>query len=403
MRVGYVIVRENLHDPLIQSQCYDVVEVIANSWTSGEVVLIWFYRIDYLFRKKNPRLTQLRRELSSRGIRSRFIPFLSLGFPVSWWALPLVTPQWFLGLLYLRYAQGIRSLHCRSYHAGFLGYVASKLLRMNYVFDPRSPFAEENVSAKRWRQHSLNHRIWKNLETDIINNSNSTILVSPRLRDFYRDLQSKHHFRVIANNYPAAFEPKLIADQGKKPKNYTLVYVGSFGNWNRPGPYLRLLSIINQISQEKCNFLFIVRTDSAVVIEQQAQKYCVSRSLFDIVSVAQSQVADYLEQCRYGVYLMGSRDPRLGVKTVEYLAMGVPVIVSKNILGASDLVQSEGLGVTWDHSEDGARAVYDWMQMSSSELAVCANRCQGFAKENFSPWVVAAELVKVYEEMVNYE
>lgn len=398
-QVGYVIVRENLGDPLVQSQCLDVIEAINKSWADGKVELIWFYRIDYLFRRGNPRLAALRDQLSARGISARFIPFISLGFPVPWWAIPFVIPQWFLGVLYLRFLLGFRVLHCRSYHAGLIGLVASKLFEMRYIFDPRSPFPEENVAAQRWRRNSLSNKLWKRLETHIINQSSSTILVCHQLSTLYRDVALACRFHIVPNNYPAAFDKPPLRSPVEVVPRYKLVYVGSFGHWNNPGPYMQLLSILNRIG-DSCNMLFIVRTEASVEIEHYATKFGVHRALFDVVSVPQSEVAEYLAQCSCGVYLMQARDPRLGVKTVEYLSMGLPVIVSDHIVGASELVRSQGLGISWDHSDEGVQRVHKWIQSSQMKWAALSVRCKEFANANFSPRVVAGKLIKIYEEMV---
>lgn len=399
IKIGYVIVRENPTDPLVQSQCFDVIEAVNDSRSECVVQLIWFYRLDYLFRRNTTRLSALRKQLQAQGIKGTFVPFISLGFPLSWWQFPVVLPQWLLGLLYIRFVLGFRSLHCRSYHAGIIALIASKFVGVRYVFDPRSPFPEENVSAGRWKVSSLSYRLWKRLETNIIKGSNKTILVSSRLRDYYHEVDLAGRFRVIPNNYPAAFERNEIKAVSIAEKKYTLVYVGSFGNWNKPGPYLKLLSSLNQISLKPCNMLFIVRTAAAREIEFEAREHGVDQSLFDIVSIPQNQVVDYLAQCSFGVYLMECGDPRLGVKTVEYLSVGLPVIVSENIFGAADLINSQRLGVVWDHSDDGVQAIYEWMCTPSVHGGFSADACREVAKKFLSPSAVAHDLSEVYDEV----
>ena len=399
-RVGYIVVREDLGDPLVQSQCLDVIESINNSWVDGKVELIWFYRIDYLFRTGNPGLSTLRQRLSARGIHARFIPFMSLGFPVGWWAMPFVIPQWLLGIVYLRFLLGFRFFHCRSYHAGLIGFIAAKLFGVRYIFDPRSPFPEENVAAKRWGGNSWSNKLWKRLETQIINYSSATVLVCRQLLTLYHEVNSRCRFHVVPNNYPTAFEKRSLGPQAEVVPRYKLVYIGSFGHWNNPGPYLRLLSLLNRIGNDNCNMLFIVRTEATTEIERHATQYGVHRSLFDVVSVPQGEVAEYLRQCMCGVYLMQARDPRLGVKTVEYLSMGLPIIVSDHILGASELVRSQELGISWDHSEEGVKKIYNWIQNSQKDWAALAVRCNEFSSANFAPRVIASKLVQAYEEMV---
>jgi len=205
-KLAYLIVREELDSPLVQSQCIDVISSINHNWVDGRVELVWFYRVDYLFRKNSTNQSELRKRLCKAGIKAHFLPFISAGFPLQWWALPFVLPQWIVGLIYLRFCLGFRFYHCRSYHAGLLGRFGSSVAGSKYIFDPRSPFPEENVSAERWGGNSLSKKIWKRLETWIINGAAATVVVSRGLVDLYEKIKPASQFKLVPNNYPASFE-----------------------------------------------------------------------------------------------------------------------------------------------------------------------------------------------------
>lgn len=398
-KFAYLIVREDLNSPLVQSQCVEVISSVNQSWGDGHVELVWFYRIDYIFAKNNPSLSALHRQLFKVGIKAHFIPFISARFPLQWWALPFVVPQWIIGLFYLRFALGFRRFHCRSYHAGLIARLGKSFLGIQYVFDPRSPFPEENVSAKRWGRHSLSKRLWKRLESWIINGAREVIVVSRALADLYERVESTARFSLVPNNYPVSFELHNAEKPSNRTTDYALGYVGSFGNWNTPEPYLLLLKSLNRVGVEPVTMLFIVRTESSADLLTQAKQLGVDRSLFDIISVKQEEVPFYLAKCLYGVYLMAEKDPRLGVKTVEYLAMGLPIIVSDNILGAAELVRVEGLGVSWDHSESGSSLVAAWMRDADNERDWWRARCKRYAREHLSCQSVAGQLIVVYGEV----
>jgi glycosyltransferase involved in cell wall biosynthesis len=204
---------------------------------------------------------------------------------------------------------------------------------------------------------------------------------------------------LAPNNYPASFGSEVNTELSSADVTYTFVYVGSFGHWNKPDLYLEFLKRINEISPNPCTMLFIVRGAAVSEIESEAKRKGVDPNLFDIESVHQKEVASYLSRCCFGLYFMEYTDPRLGVKTAEYLSVGLPVIVSENILGAADLVTNNDLGNTWDHSEVGLINIYKWMQEVATDRALYANRCRDFARSNLSPEVVARQLLRAYEEI----
>ena len=393
MKVGYVIVRENIDDALIKSQSIDVIEEVNRSESDVSIELIWFYRVDYLIRYGSKRLRRNKLDLEEKGIKSYFIPFVGPSFPVSWWFLPFTSFQWMLGITYLYLFKGIKNFHCRSYHAGLIGFLSKILHRTDYIFDPRSPFPEENVSARRWKPNSRNFKVWKKIESLIVDRARKTTLVSPFLKDEYWGKWKADRFVVIPNNYPKSFDQ--ITENRTKNVNakYELVYVGSFGHWNKPGPYLKLLKKINELGREPCKMLFLVRSESNEEIFRLAKLEGIDSKLFDVRSVPQSEVKNVLEECRVGVYLMQGEDPRLGVKTVEYIRSGLSVIVSENIKGAANIVSEYGLGITWDHGDESIHDIRDhlsWVNMNCDKVH---NTNVNFAKLNFSSQSVALRLV----------
>jgi len=175
-KLAYVVIREDLGGPIIQSQVIDVLNNIAQE-ESGQISLIWFFRVDYLFRRDKS-IDEIRNDLHAKGIKLVAIPFISLGFPVSWYLLPFVLPQWLVGLLWVYLIKNVQIFHCRSYHAALAGVFLKFIFPIKVVFDPRSPFPEENIAAGRWKEGSINHRCWKNIEKLLCRKSDAVIAIS---------------------------------------------------------------------------------------------------------------------------------------------------------------------------------------------------------------------------------
>lgn len=140
--IAYVVVREDLDGPILQSQ---VIEILANliKENSENITLVWFYRVDYLIRGGRC-ISELKIDLHEKGIDMIAIPFVSFGFPVSWYLIPFVLPQWWLGILWVYFVKKKHIFHCRSYHSALTGVFFKLLFPIKVIFDPRSPFPEEN-------------------------------------------------------------------------------------------------------------------------------------------------------------------------------------------------------------------------------------------------------------------
>ena len=139
--------------------------------------------------------------------------------------------------------------------------------------------------------------------------------------------------------------------------------------------------------------LFLVRSKSAEEIFSLAEREGVSPELFDVKSVTQSQVKEMLRQCLFGVYLMEDKDPRLGVKTVEYLRCGLPIIASENIKGAADLVSKHFLGTTWDHTDEGVKRICEYCESMKDSYEEARDFNVKFSKLHFSSDVIAEKII----------
>jgi len=400
MNIGYIVVREDLDDPLIKSQVLDILESLNNSGDHSAADLIWFYRVDYFFRAKSRKKRILRKDLDGRNIKVHFLPFIGPAFPVAWWLLPFVCVQWFFAIILLWFFKGFKQLHCRSYHAGLIGLLVKKIINVDYIFDPRSPMPEENVSSGRWKMLSNNYKVWKLLEAKIVAGSKRTVLISECQKDLYKGPFDSRKFVTIPNSYPRSFDDSYENEIGPLSYSYDFAYVGSFGHWNKAEDYVRFLKGINELSKRSYSMLFLVRGDGLKSVLFAADKVGLSRGLFDAYSLPQKEVKEALKMCRFGLYFMKNEDPRLGVKTVEYIRSGLKVIVSDTIKGAANVVEENDLGVVWDYSNEGLKKVDEYCaSMPASALDDYANQIN-FAVNHFSPSAISNKLLS---ECYSYE
>ena len=400
MKVAYVVVRENLNDALIVSQVVDVLESLNKNSKSDDdrCDLIWFYRIDTFFQMGFKAFRQVSVELQAKGIRLRPLPFIGGKFPIKAGWLPLMIVQLAPMLCYLSLRFSYKCFHARSYHAGVVVALVSRILRRNFIFDPRSPMPEESVAAGVWKRGSRNFLVWKKLESMVVERSSRTLVTSPFFADLYCNGIAKTKCVVVPNNYPKSFDSQQKVFS-KENTSYDFVYVGSFGHWNNPLQYLRFLRDINRISGRQMRCLFVVRGETQRLVHLNADEEGVCSELFDVVSLEQTEIPAALAHCKFGLYFMENDDPRLGVKTTEYLRLGVPVIVSSSIQGAAQVISQNSLGICWDFSADSLKEVMTFVDETATDLELRESCCV-FARNNYSAESVGRQLRAVYRSSV---
>ena len=393
-KVAYVVIREDIESPIIESQVLDVLSYISNK-RSSKPTLIWFYRIDYFLRSFS-RPGALKKRLGERGIKIVLIPFIAGKFPVSWFWMALVLPQWLIGLswVWLRYGNNI--FHCRSYHAAFAGILFKKLFNVKIVFDPRSPFVEENVAAGKWRQDGVSFRLWKIVERWVAKNSDAIIAISGPFTRHFREISPDTRVLFIPNSYSENPSVNYGLEQGKKKM---LCYVGSLGQWNDPNVYLDFLRALNDRQASFSAVKFVIPSSSVALLEQSLRTKNLILPEFIITSVDRNDVLKEISCCTVGLQLMKRPDERLGIKFVEYLGAGVPVIASHNVKGAAEIIRDYGVGIVLEEDCKNLDEVIAFINKVAEERSYWRNKCRKVARNLFSLDIIATQITQLYDSL----
>jgi len=79
---------------------------------------------------------------------------------------------------------------------------------------------------------------------------------------------------------------------------------------------------------------------------------------------------------------MSKEDERLGIKTVDYLSAGLPIICNKNAIGATELVDKYGIGVSYD--EEISSKVFEFIEKRMIGDLDEVIKCLDVAEKHFS-------------------
>jgi glycosyltransferase involved in cell wall biosynthesis len=397
-KVAYLIVQEDLAGPIIQSQVINVLKAMPKE-ARNRLALVCFYRIDYYLRSNDN--NKLRVRLRSEGIDTIFMPFLSWKFPISLFLLPLVIPQLLIGLIYIVMRRHIEVLHCRSYNAGLLGAIMKTFINIKVIFDPRSPYPEENIAAGKWNKRSINYEFWKKAENWIAKKSDVIIAISQPFLDSFQRISPDTRMELIPNNYfdytNNDIDKNESTNDTEQSNSITLCYIGSLGQWNDPEIYMCFLKRVMAETLLPMRAKFLVLPDSMKILEKAILASELDEKLFEIKFVPPENVQSEISSCTLGLQLMKYEDDRLSIKFVEYLAAGLPVIVSGNVKGAAHIVKTNDVGFVIDPNLNNLSDLIDFIGQVAENKTYWRKRCQSVAENLFSTDSVSKKLFKLYE------
>ena len=132
-----------------------------------------------------------------------------------------------------------------------LAAITTKKIRKNIkvIFDPRSPFPEENITANRWDASSFSYKLWKNLEKQFLKDSDITIAITNTYIEHFKKISPQSCFAIMPNNVDVKrFMPddklrmSLRAELRLNDDEIVFAYSGSLGNhWNNPNIYAKFI------------------------------------------------------------------------------------------------------------------------------------------------------------------
>lgn len=404
MKIAYAIWLEDLNSPILRGQVIEILKKINKISPQDKLYLFAFQYIQYItLHRQKYRLISI--ELKDSGINLIIIPSLILpkvnSFSAKWYIVPLIFLQSFPTLLFLIFIKKIDILHCRSYPITLAAIAVKKLIKhLKIIFDPRSAFPEENITAGRWTEKSFTFKVWKRLEKKYLDESDITIAIANTYVKHFRKISYQSDLVIIPNNVDVArFVPdKEIREHfrfrmGISDDEIIFVYSGSMSNhWNNPKIYAKFLIKLRELDI-KHRFLFL--TPNIEELKKTFERYSIKPEEYIVLSTTLEDVPKYLSMADFGLNLMEREDIRVSIKTVEYLSMRLPIITNSNVLGAKEIAEQYGVGLVLGDLENiNLRGLKDFIK-KKDQLSL---KCRKVACENFSTEKVAKQYVKVYKK-----
>lgn len=292
-------------------------------------------------------------------------------------------------------------VHCRSYHAAWAALEVRKKYKLQYkiIFDGRGLWPEEVSLKKGWSNCSKDFIYLKNIELNLLSQCDMSISVSDTMHAHYNKLGAKDD-RVV---YLGADTSKLSIDitgrGADEPVRFCYVGALSEDTWHRPKALSELYSRLRELFSE--TRLTIVTTSDHGKIQEifnafpEGEIIITSvRNQIELKRIFQEQdiglMAYFIPSCDKEVTL---GKMVLAVKTVEYLAAGLPVVCNEYCGGAAELIEKNQLGVTYNP--------YDLERIKTENFEglfsiAIHQKCRDFSVNNFDYKINAVKYLDAY-------
>ena len=343
-----VITYWSFGDALIQAYTLPYVKLIKRQIPSGSRIhLFTLEQRKHAF--SQDKIREIKGHLREEGIVWKPYSYSPFGIKMMLkWGYILIS------LLTLIYMKKISTIQAWCTPAGAIGYILSKLTRRSLELDSFDPHAEPMVEARQWKPNSLAFKILFNLEKKQAQHASVVIGCVDKMQEY-----SERKYGVKLKNFyskPAcvnfslfdvkkAKNEELLEELGLKDKT-VCVYAGKFG-----GSYLKqeIFDFFKVcLDQWENNFrVLLLSAHSRDEVEDWAQKARVPTNIVIQRFVPHDEVPEYVGLGDFAIVpFVPVPSKRYGspIKTGEYMAMGLPLVITKDISDDSDLIERYKVG-----------------------------------------------------------
>ena len=239
----------------------------------------------------------------------------------------------------------------RGYLSGLICFAIKLVYNINYVFDPRSLYPLECLTAKRLKRNTFAFGFWMWLEARIVSEADSIVCTS---RGMLRYFQIRYKYKCcksmpcfnsgrVSSYGSGCSKSKLFRILGLLPSKRLLIYYGSLNSgWNNIKVYY---DVITSFDHRYYQVLFITQDEELIKSSPLASLANVSISSHSSLP-PDVTIAECFRHADFGIIFMAySRDwyTRLSVKFAEYTSHGLPVVTNRWVGEASSLIRRYNL------------------------------------------------------------
>ena len=246
--------------------------------------------------------------------------------------------------------------------AGALGYILSKTTGKNLIIDSYEPHAESMVENGTWSKDSLKFKLLYWFERKQSNHAKTIIGLTEKTPEY-----ALNKYQAQFKNYftkPALVELNSIQFEISKYKQLRAsqnlenkivgVYAGKLGGIYLKEEFFDFLKVADDFWGNRLHFYFLTDTNESIINNYISNKKINSCSVITKF-VSHKEVNNYLQIADFALNFVNpipSKRYCTSIKDGEYWAMGLPVVITKNISDDSDIIKTNKIGSVIERLEN---------------------------------------------------
>lgn len=391
--ITYITI-EDISSGLFRTQIIDLLKIVANkSGFNFEIIVI---NVPWKNERNKKKLEEYRSELSEFPIKIKYLPLLPPMRYCMKSTLYLILFTLLVSCI-LKFAISRKTniLHCRSYMATLCANIVSN---KPVLFDMRSLWVLENISAGNIKNDSLVHRCWSYIESYCLKKSVVSAVVSQWMIEHLSSIVTSTDYRLIPIGVDTSkFFYNMNSAEHLKLKleidnELVVVYSGSLG---LSGVNVEAISdLVENIVLTEVKFKLVLVTNDSEKIVNNALK-CMPANIDSLViSPNQKDINCWLSIGDVGIHALPMQldsKSRLGTKVVEYWANGMPVIVNKNVGDAVGYIKERDVGIVLSTIAE----LKEFLNLPNHRQSY-KKKCKEVVGENFDMELISDKYLQCY-------
>jgi hypothetical protein len=343
MKVTYFLYNERLDEPILTSQVFKLWTDYANKFNEDDVEVIIFQNIFHYV-------------INFHRILSLKIKFSSIKIKIYPFAIP--TRGYFLkgSLMSLhKFLFKFTSRVIKNKNVLSRGYIGSFLLvhesRFNLIADIRSLFVRENIGV-RWEKNSIDFKYWMNIEKNIVEFSESVIVVNKSMEDYLNFNYNKFGAKLnLIPIYTSTNYNEFTTTINTSSNTINLFYVGSLGNskWNDFNAYFDFIKSLSRFPNKKIFKITLVFKSKNNFTDNLLNFLNSSGLDFSVhFNLAHDQVIDLMKAADIGIILarpFEDASGRTGIKSIEYISNSLILLASSCLSDVKKIIEDYEIGI----------------------------------------------------------
>ena len=285
-------------------------------------------------------------------------------------------------------------VHARTFQAGLIGMILSRLLRASFIYHNEGYYPDEQVDAGVWGIDSKPHRYAKMLERALYRKSDAVICLSERSAKELRALNS--FVEVVPSCVDLQkFEIQPVSDS----RSFRFVYLGSVG-----GRYdlRRIAKFVAEIESSGVSVeLRIYSKADRALINSEIEGTGLEPGAYSVEALSFEDVPEKIGQCDAGIHFLKpgiAEHAGSPTKIGEYWAVGLPVVMTPG-MGDTDLVTENHRVGTVFSSETSATETFEKVRSIVDDVDH-RERCRSVAKKVYGIDDAVETQLRIYRKLV---